>query len=385
MYADYFGLSERPFELVPNPRFLYLSEAHRKAISYLDYGIQERSGFILLTGEVGSGKTTLVREVIRKASADMSLSIVFNTNVDAVQLLAMINEDFGLDVVGKNKVRLLSELNDFLLAECQANRQPIIIIDEAQNLSIEALEEIRLLSNFETESFKLVQIILVGQPELKNRINKNALRQLAQRININCDIAALSRVETEEYVLHHLEIVGNRHAVCFGTGVFDQIFEFSRGVPRLINVLCDLLLVSAFAEETKLIERDLVCDAIEELSIRPADSQGFSEDDLSRQETVVPTTALPEDLNQRLNEIEANYALLNAARIEREGVLERLSGQGSILQYLINQQQKQFKRIEENLAELANKIDRIGWGGVDPHKKDRNNTIVELSDIVGRK
>ncbi len=186
MYTEFFDLSAKPFELLPNPKFLYLSKGHRKALSYLQYGVQEHAGFTLLTGDVGSGKTTLLREVINNISNDITLSMIFNTRVDGEQLVGMINSDFGLSTEGKDKVQLITELNDFLLAECTSNRQPIIIIDEAQNLSNEALEEIRLLSNLEAEDFKMVQIILVRQPELKQIIAQPSLRQLPPRISISC-------------------------------------------------------------------------------------------------------------------------------------------------------------------------------------------------------
>lgn len=267
MYRDFFGLREKPFELLPNPRFLYLSQAHKKACSYLQYGVRERAGFILLSGDVGSGKTTIVRDLIKKAQMNMSLSLVFNTRVAALQLLALINEDFGLNVEGKDKVTLLRELNDFLVAERCAGRRPVIIIDEAQNLDIEALEEVRLLSNFEAESFKLVQIILVGQPELKQLIARPELRQLRQRISIHCHLKPLERDELENYINYRLEIAGNRQALRFEEGVFDVIYHFSNGVPRLINVICDFLLLCAFVEGVHIVNLALAKEAMGELTL----------------------------------------------------------------------------------------------------------------------
>ena len=276
MYTEFFGLSAKPFELLPNPKFLYLSKGHRKALSYLQYGVQEHAGFTLLTGEVGSGKTTLLRDIINRISSDTTLSMIFNTRVDAQQLIGMINEDFGLLSAGKDKVQLLRELNDFLLAECTAGRQPIIIIDEAQNLSTDALEEIRLLSNLEADNFKLMQIILVGQPELKQIISNPSLRQLRQRISISCHLNPLNREETEEYIFHRLATVGNRDCVVFLDGVFDMIYRFSGGIPRLINLLCDFLLLSAFVEETREIDVELVKDAVTELSFEELQPSALS-------------------------------------------------------------------------------------------------------------
>lgn len=356
MYTDFFGLSAKPFELLPNPKFLYLSKGHRKALSYLQYGVQEHAGFTLLTGEVGSGKTTLLRDIINKISSDTTLAMVFNTRVDGQQLVALINEDFGLPTEGKDKVQLLTELNDFLLEENSAQRRPIIIIDEAQNLSSEALEEIRLLSNLEADNFKLMQIILVGQPELKQIIGQPSLRQLRQRISISCHLNPLNREETEEYIYHRLATVGNRDCVTFLDGVFDMIYKFSGGIPRLINLICDFLLLSAFVEETKDIDIELVKDAVNELSFEESRMQDM---ELGFDQTVPPRVSSALTLDDRLARIEENYAKLNASRSEKEAILERLSSQGSILEYLINQQQSQFGQFEDQLKKISAQIDRL--------------------------
>jgi len=355
MYTEFFGLSAKPFELLPNPKFLYLSKGHRKALSYLQYGVQEHAGFTLMTGEVGSGKTTLVRDIINRISADTTLAMIFNTRVDGQQLVGMINEDFGLSIDGKDKVQLLRDLNDFLLEECTAGRQPIIIIDEAQNLSADALEEVRMLSNLEADSFKLVQIILVGQPELKQIIAKPSLRQLRQRISISCHLNPLNREETEEYIFHRLGTVGNRDCVTFKDGAFDTIFRFSGGIPRLINLICDFLLLSAFVEETREIDIELVKDAVNELSFEDVQLPlNVDTERVSSSRAVVSAS-----LDDRLAQIEENYAKLNANRSEKEAILERLSSQGSILEYLINQQQGQFSQFEEQLKKISSQIDRL--------------------------
>lgn len=356
MYTEFFGLSAKPFELLPNPKFLYLSKGHRKALSYLQYGVQEHAGFTLLTGEVGSGKTTLVRDIINKISADVTLSMIFNTRVDGHQLIAMISSDFGLQTEGKDKVQLITELNEFLLEECTSNRRPIIIIDEAQNLSAEALEEIRLLSNLEADDFKMVQIILVGQPELKKIIAHPSLRQLKQRISISCHLNPLNREESEEYVYHRLATVGSRDCATFLDGVFDSIFRFSGGIPRLINLICDFLLLSAFVEETREIDMALADDAINELSFEESGQQspGF-ETHKNVSQPIQNTTPL----DDRLVRIEENYAKLNANRSEKEAILERLSSQGSILEYLINQQQNQFGQFDDQLKKISAQIDRL--------------------------
>jgi len=265
MYKAFFNLRIKPFDLLPDPQFIYLSKSHKKALGYLDYGIRERSGFILLTGEVGSGKTTLIRNLLDKHYEHVVLSMIFNTRVTSEQLLAMINEDFGLAVQGKDKVTLIRDLNGFLINQYAAGNQPILIIDEAQNLSPELLEEVRMLSNLEASNSKLLQIILVGQPELRTILAASELRQLRQRININCHLQALNREEVEQYISHRLEVAGNSSAVHFEPESMDCIYRYSRGIPRLINIICDFLLFLAFAEETTSLSVEMVQDVIGDL------------------------------------------------------------------------------------------------------------------------
>jgi general secretion pathway protein A len=265
MYESFFNLTSKPFDLLPNPEFLFLSKSHKRAMTYLDYGIQERTGFILLTGEIGSGKTTIIRDLIKKRHERVVLSKIFNTHVDFDHLIAMVNDDFGLPFQGKDKTALLRDLNDFLIDQYAMGNRPTLIIDEAQNLNPETLEEIRMLSNLETDNAKLLQIIMVGQPELRRTLSMPGLLQLRQRISINCHINPLSRQEVEDYIRHRLHVAGNREAVIFSGQAFDTIYRYSRGIPRLINIICDFLMLSAFAEESKQIDEEMVLDIIGDL------------------------------------------------------------------------------------------------------------------------
>jgi putative secretion ATPase (PEP-CTERM system associated) len=265
MYESFFNLRVKPFDLLPDPQFIYLSKSHKKALTYLDYGIKERSGFILLTGEVGSGKTTLIRDLLEKCYDHVVVSKIFNTRVTSEQLISMINDDFGLDVQGKDKITLIRDLNEFLINQYACGNQPILIIDEAQNLSHDLLEEVRMLSNLEATNSKLLQIILVGQPELRTILATPELRQLRQRISINCHLQALSRMEIELYIARRLEVAGNALAVTFSADSFDIIFHYSRGIPRLINIICDYLMLSAFAEETTFITLEMIHEVIGDL------------------------------------------------------------------------------------------------------------------------
>jgi len=287
MYERHFSFKHKPFDLVPNPDFLFLSSTHQKAITYLDYGIKEKIGFILLTGEIGSGKTTIIRNLIKSLNGSFKLSRINNTKISSEQLISMINEDFGLDVEGKNKTRLLSELNIFLIEQYSKKFQPILLIDEAQNLSPELLEEIRLLSNLETDRAKLLQIILVGQPELKKTLMLPELMQLRQRINISYHIAPLTYDETAKYIKHRLTVAGNPEAIRVGGDMLSLIYRFSKGVPRLINILCDFALLTAFVDGKKEVTIDIIREVAKDLEEKDywsetkgvtADSEKISKD-----------------------------------------------------------------------------------------------------------
>lgn len=266
-YKSFFGLSVKPFELVPNPAFLYMSRTHRKALSYLDYGIREGAGFVLLTGEVGCGKTTLVRNLMRQLDETIILSKVFNTKVSSEQLVSMINDDYGLDVKGKDKTALIKDLYDFLIEMLASGKRPVLIIDEAQNLAPELLEEVRMLSNLETDTSKLLQIVLVGQPELRAVLAAPELRQFRQRISVSAHIGNISRDETELYILHRLSVAGNREAVAFDEQALDLIYRYSRGTPRLVNIICDFVLLTAFADRTKTVSYAMVADIVRDLEV----------------------------------------------------------------------------------------------------------------------
>ncbi|XXJ20927.1 XrtA/PEP-CTERM system-associated ATPase [Desulfovibrio caledoniensis] len=265
MYEEFFNFRSKPFDLLPNPDMLFMSRSHGKALSYLRYGIEERAGFILLSGEVGAGKTTLIRELIKRHLDNVTLAKIFNTKADSHQLLTMINDDFGLETDGRSKAALLRDLNEFLIDQYAEGKRAVLIIDEAQNLSSDLLEEIRMLSNLETDGGKLLQIVLVGQPELRDTLNSPELLQLRQRIQIGCHLRPLDREEVKEYIYYRMESAGNREAVTFAPEALDLIHDLSRGVPRLINILCDYLLLDAFAGEKRDIAGEDVSAIAEEL------------------------------------------------------------------------------------------------------------------------
>ncbi|MBI4684854.1 MAG: AAA family ATPase [Nitrospirae bacterium] len=265
MYKTFFGFKCRPFQLTPDPEFLFMSRVHKRALTYLNYGISDNFGFILITGAIGTGKTTIIRALLKKIPNEIKIARINNTKVTSHQLISLINDDFGLDIKGKDKTQLLGDLTDFLIKQYAEGGRSVLIIDEAQNLSADMLEEIRLLSNLETDKSKLLQIILIGQPELNLTLSKPELEQLRQRIAINTYISPLTRDETESYIRHRLKVAGNENAVRFENGVIDVIYDFSKGTPRLINILCEFVFLALFAEEKKIIDLALIKDVIGDL------------------------------------------------------------------------------------------------------------------------
>ena len=281
MYISFFGFNCKPFQLTPDPEFLFLSGVHRRALTYLRYGIRDNAGFVLLTGEIGAGKTTIIRTLIKEIPQEIRISRVNNTKVSSYQLISMINEDFGLAPEGKDKAQMLRNLTDFLIQQYADGGRAMIIIDEAQNLTPDLLEEIRLLSNLETDKAKLLQIVLIGQPELNYTLRQPGLEQLRQRIAINTFISRLNREETEAYILHRLKVAGNEEAVKFEEGVMDAVYDFSQGTPRLINMLCEFTLLAAFTDEKTGIDLDFIKEIITDLTNERPDIRGAAAEDVS--------------------------------------------------------------------------------------------------------
>jgi general secretion pathway protein A len=267
MYESFFGFKEKPFNITPDPKYLYLSARHQEAIAHLLYGIRERGGFVAVTGEIGTGKTTLLRYLLNQLDDRTEGAVIFNPNLSEIELLKSINEDFGIISTGQTKKELIDELNQFLLEERLRGKNMVLIIDEAQNLTPAVLEQIRMLSNLETEKEKLIQIVLIGQPELKKLLARPELKQLDQRVTARYHLNPLSRKETYQYIRHRLEIAANGQAVTFEPAALREIYSFSRGIPRLINVVCDRALLGAFAAEQRdSISKQVVRQAIREVA-----------------------------------------------------------------------------------------------------------------------
>lgn len=265
MYESHFGLTEKPFSLTPNPRFLYLSRTHQEALAHLRYGLENRVGFIAVTGEVGTGKTTILRLLFDQLDETrFRLAMIFNPCLSAMELLRNVNREFGLPARKHSNLALVEELNQFLLAENRSGRIPVLVIDEAQNLETDVLEQIRLLSNLETDSDKLIQIVLVGQPELDDLLGRPELRQLAQRISVRCRLDPLDHQENCHYIRHRLQ-TGGVFGDLFDAKAMAAVFRWSGGVPRLINVLCDRALLCAYAGDQHKVSLSEVRQATAEL------------------------------------------------------------------------------------------------------------------------
>jgi len=294
MYESFYGLRERPFALTPDPEYLYPSRVHQEALSYLRYGVESHAGFVVITGEIGSGKTTLLQALLNGLDGETTVARIVNTMLEPHELLETIMFDFGLDATGMTKPAMLRGLARFLVAERRANHLVLLVIDEAQNLGTPALEEIRMLSNLETEKSKLVQVVLVGQPNLRDKLLRTELEQLRQRITVSYHLEPLDAAETAAYVNHRLRRAALADPVVFPRPVTDRVYARSKGLPRLVNVICDATLVFGYAEERPVIDLALVEEVLEELDETGVLPRGDAAPSVP--ETDTPATARPAPL-----------------------------------------------------------------------------------------
>ena len=266
MYTRFFGLNEKPFSITPDPRYLYMSRRHADALAHLLYGISESGGFIQLTGEVGTGKTTLVRSMLERLPEQADVAVVLNPQLSTLEFLQTICEELGVTPPSQISAKaLVDSLNWHLLEAHARGRRTVVIVDEAQNLSTDVLEQVRLLTNLETAKQKLLQIILIGQPELRELLERNDMRQLAQRITGRYHLEPLSRDETQGYIQHRIKVAGGQNEV-FTSKATQEIFRLSGGVPRLVNVIADRALLAAYTRETRVVNPSLVRRAGAEVS-----------------------------------------------------------------------------------------------------------------------
>lgn len=265
MYNDFYGFAEAPFNITPDPRFLFFSDKHREAYNHILFGIRERKGFIQITGEVGAGKTTVCRAILRELGPTYKTALILNPSMTSTQLFRAVLTELGLKAQRKDRASCLDALNRFLLQEAEQGNDVVLLIDEAQDLETELLEQVRLLSNLETDRRKLLQIVLIGQPELRERLDGRGLTQLRQRITVRYHLPPLSREETERYIVHRLRTAGSNGRPTFTPWALRTIHRYSGGIPRLINAVCDKALLYGFVNATNRLDSRSIRQAIREL------------------------------------------------------------------------------------------------------------------------
>jgi general secretion pathway protein A len=279
MYEEYYGFTEKPFSLTPDPKYLFKSASHASAFELLQYAIRRREGFVVITGDIGTGKTTLCRALLEQVDRKTFTALVLNPFLSEEDLLCLILQEFGVvsreeikrgRMLGVSKQELIETLNEFLLSLQSIGAQALLIIDEAQNLPLQVLEQIRILSNLETAKEKLLQIVLVGQSNLKDLLRRAELRQLDQRVSIRYDLKPLSAEETSAYIQHRLSVAGGGAAVTFAPKALARVHRFTAGIPRLVNLLCDRALLSAFSAHTTRVVPEHVESAAKSLELEPA-------------------------------------------------------------------------------------------------------------------
>ncbi|MEW5693192.1 MAG: AAA family ATPase [Candidatus Hydrogenedentota bacterium] len=265
MYENFYGFTENPFSMTPDTKYLFYSSHHREAFAALKYGIEQKKGFIVITGEVGTGKTTICRAILNQLDPTINVALIFNPMMSEIELLKAILDDLEIEKKGETVKDIVDSLNEYLLKEATGGKTTVLIIDEAQDLSSKLLEQIRLLSNLETEKEKLLQIVLVGQPELMYNLQKEELRQLRQRITVSYHLKPLNKDEVKRYIQHRLSVAGDTGSITFADKSVGMIYRYSRGIPRLINSLCDKCLLVAYVKEVHEIDTVIVKLGIKEL------------------------------------------------------------------------------------------------------------------------
>lgn len=275
MYLKHFGLEHQPFQLTPDADFLYLSKAHNRAKSYMEYTVWNRDGFVVITGEIGSGKTTLIQQLLRSVDENVLIARIYQTQLNEIEFFQAILHELGLDPFKAGKVELISMLNNFLLEQYAQGRQVILVVDEAQNLSKRVLEELRMLTGMETDEDRILNLILVGQPELKNLLDAPGMEQLSQRIRFRFHLAALDKDDVHNYIDHRLSVAGldKNKSGSVPKIIKDEcipvIYRYTGGIPRLINSLCDTALICAFVENKKTVNAKIIEEAVNELQWVP--------------------------------------------------------------------------------------------------------------------
>ncbi|SPD73185.1 putative secretion ATPase, PEP-CTERM locus family protein [uncultured Desulfobacterium sp.] len=308
MYESFYGLKEKPFDLHPDPDYLFMSQGHDNAFTHLEYAIAENKGFVIITGEIGSGKTTLINYFLHKIPQDTVVGLINNTFAVQNNFIKMICQEFELDVKDKDKVGMLDLFYGFLIKKFSEKKRVVLIIDEAQNLTPEAMEEIRMISNLESEKHYLIQMILAGQPELKYKLHRKDLEQFAQRVTVHCHLGGMGLEETDSYIRHRLRMAGAQDCNIFENGAIEAVHTYSGGIPRLINILCDTALVYGYADEMKVVSRKVVEDVIQ-----TREAGGIFSSTLTKEDALPSTSEgsiITKQMEERLISMERRISLM---------------------------------------------------------------------------
>lgn len=379
MYNGYFGFLESPFSVTPDPRFFYTNPVYSEAYATLRYGIEAKKGFIVITGEVGTGKTTLLRKLLRGLESTVHSVFIFNTDLSFPELLQLTLQDLGLTPRDPSKLTMLQQLNDYLIKQLKLGHTVAALIDEAQNLSADVLEDLRLLSNLETDREKLLQIVLVGQPELEAKLDQPGLRQLKQRVAARCRLDPLKDEEVGPYIDFRLRAAGYEGKGLFHRDAVQQIARFSKGIPRLMNIICDNALVTAYAESKKIVSADMIKDVARDLRIVP-------EPPIATTEPVPAGPAVPTNGKARVHEISDQVPEHRLRRLANAGIGTVLgilvfAALATVIapQNFLNVAGKSLETVTYNLNQES--VPKKANAGVEVARKDRRITIQYGSTI----
>ena len=352
MYLNFFGLTEQPFQLTPDSHFLYLSDSHMRAKAYMDYTVWKRDGFVVITGEVGAGKTTLIHKLLSEVQDDVKLIRIFQTQLNETEFLQAMLVELGFDpakLKDNGKVELINLLNTYLLESYKCGKHVVLVVDEAQNLSPKVLEEVRLLSGLEPDKEKILNVILVGQPELNDTLSRPDMEQLVQRIRLRFHVGALDMEETWKYIMHRLKVAGDEEGGIFDRDVLPLVYEYTGGIPRKINILCDTALICAFADSVKHVDGTVMHEAISELQWKPVQRKS------TQHQTYSEGPADADPLSAALPRYNMNTAPKFSGGDEQWGRLF------SLLLRMMSDMSFRMKNIDEKLLEMDARL-RSGDG-----------------------
>jgi general secretion pathway protein A len=357
MYESFYGLKEKPFNLTPDPDYLYMSQTHENVLTHLEYAITENKGFVVITGEIGAGKTTLINFLLNKIQQSVHVGLINNPAMSPNQLIKMMCQEFELRVSGANKASMLDAFYRFLLKEYSEKRRVVLIIDEAQNLSVKTIEEIRLLSNLEAEKDHLIQIILAGQPELENKLQKKVLRQFAQRVTVSCHLAGLSEAEVLEYVRHRLMVAGTDNLDIFNRGAIEAVHKHSDGIPRIINIICDAALVFGYADGLELIDENVIQEVVHSRKFGGIVKE--VEDAREQKRRKSEDMKISRKLSKRLQAVEKRIDQIESALASSEKLILAMGERDGRLNTITLELLKMLKESMEGRMEVVLKVQQL--------------------------